>query len=95
MPSAVRWATRNYPDLLMETWEDEIFLFNPRSGHTHLLNPVAAALLADLAEQPADLASLGARFHDPEGPLDLQTFTDALAQHLAQLQLIGLIRAIQ
>lgn len=78
----------------MEEWEDEIFLFNPGSGHTHLLNPVAAALLAELAQRPTDLATLVARFHDDDSTLDGPAFAAALSDHLAQLALIGLIREV-
>lgn len=91
MPPDTRWKTSNYGDLLIEQWEDDVFLFNPASGHTHLLNPAAAALLAELSNGAADLATLCTRFHDPDDALDADAFAAALDGHLKQLALIGLI----
>ena len=37
-PERFRWICENYSDWLIETWDNEAFLFNPASGNTHLLN---------------------------------------------------------
>ena len=83
--AAQRWTACNFPDLLFESWEGDYLLFNPASGETHLLNQAGFVLLQELARQPASLTEL-AQHH-----LEEQAHADLLAQHIGQLELIGLI----
>lgn len=80
------WRTLGFDDLLMRTWDDETFVFNPASGHTHLLNGVAVELLRLLHEQPRSSEQLAAELGDPA----LQQLPE-LQQQLHQLALIGLL----
>ena len=81
------WAAKNYPELLQETWDEETFIFNPASGHTHVLNEVATALLQNLAQTPSSSKTL---IHDflPDASAAEQKI---LIQQLEQLELLGLI----
>lgn len=87
------WQAVDYRRLLIRQWDDEVFLFNPASGHTHLLNMAAAELLAQMADMPLDLDALCTRFFVLDAELDAATFRAVLAEHLEQLELLGLIRA--
>lgn len=79
------WRALNFHQLLYETWDGEHLLFNPASGHTHVLNDVAFQLLSELDAEPADTLTLAKRHL--ENPQDLEP----LSQHLKQLEMIGLI----
>jgi len=87
-----RWVAPNFKDLLHETWEAETFLFNPLSGHTHVLNQEAMALLETLSQEPSSTRALIERFaagnEHPQAP-------QALVQQLMQLELLGLICRVQ
>ncbi len=91
MYPAARWKASNYGELLIEQWDEEVFLFNPASGHTHVLNPAAAALLAEIAEHPTDVGTLCRRFQADDPAPDPDAFADSMVHHIQQLALIGLI----
>lgn len=84
---AETWQSLGFERLLVRTWDEESFVFNPASGETHLLNESALALLELLHQQPCTLDELlnelGEVSHE-QAP--------ALRQHLQQLELIGLLR---
>ena len=84
------WQTRNFGQLLYETWDTEAFVFNPASGHTHVLNEQAFALLQSLASNPSTDDDLAQAFG-----ADTQELRSALLQQLQQLELVGLICRIQ
>lgn len=80
------WATTDFDRLLHETWDGETFVFNPGSGHTHVLNDAAFALLERLATQPSTTANLAREFD-----AGTQARLPALRQQLRQLETVGLI----
>jgi PqqD family protein of HPr-rel-A system len=55
------WRIPAESQLHWRAWEDDVVLFDARSGETHLLNAVAAEVLKSLAESPADLGTLARR----------------------------------
>lgn len=61
-PARIRWRAALWP-LPEPEWlgEGAAFVYNPLSGKTHLLRPVALALLEELAERPATVGELGER----------------------------------
>ncbi|MGD2081621.1 MAG: HPr-rel-A system PqqD family peptide chaperone [Chromatiales bacterium] len=77
-------------DLLWETWDDEHFVFNPRSGETHVLNELAGAMLRALAERPRTAAELTAEFREGLSGTD-QDVEHAVTALLAQLDQLGLV----
>lgn len=85
--SDTRWFAGNFDQLLKTAWDDEIFVYNPASNQTHLLNQVAFVVLSHLASQPQSLPELIDRFL-PEAPEQDKAY---FAQQLEQLALIGLI----
>lgn len=81
-----QWQARNFDQLLYETWDTETFVFNPASGHTHVLNEEAFALLQDLAIHPSSDRQLAKLFD-----ADINERREGLRQQLRQLELVGLI----
>jgi PqqD family protein of HPr-rel-A system len=51
---------RSY-SLIERSWGAESIVFNPASGNTHLLKPIAAKILALLREQPSSATALSER----------------------------------
>jgi len=86
------WETRNQQEWLREDWEEETFLFNPLSGHTHILNLAASELLNILATTPTDIDRLTSSLFDKDSGLDPGQFKALLARQLKQLYEMGLIR---
>jgi PqqD family protein of HPr-rel-A system len=48
-------------ELCWKRWDDDLIVFNPASGRTHLLNPLAGEALRAIEESPADIESLTKR----------------------------------
>ncbi len=88
------WQTHGRHGWLCEDWEEETFLFNPLSGHTHILNGAAVALLEILVRAPADIDSLTNKLLDHETGLDSEQFKALLARQLEQLFQMGLIKPV-
>lgn len=85
-PDAI-WTTPNFAQLLTKQWDDEVFVFNPASSETHLLNEGAFALLNALHAQPASTRELLASYL----PADQADLHDAFVAQIEQLALVGLI----
>ena len=86
-----RWIGIDAQQLLWEQFDDEFFVFNPASGHTHVLNALGAATLQLLTDEPLDAHALLIRLRDQAGAEGGPQLAQALAEHLAQLAAIGLI----
>ena len=52
MSSQKSWRTSNYRSLLIREWEDGYTVFQPDSGKTHFLNPMAMRVLEKLDSMP-------------------------------------------
>ena len=85
------WYSPHYDRLLWRTWEDELFLFNPRTGHTHVLNQLSGEILAICAREPISSDDLAARLTELAGEtVDPQM----LPGHLSQLEQLGLVTVV-
>jgi PqqD family protein of HPr-rel-A system len=80
--------------LLWEQFDDEYFVFNPASGHTHVLNALGAATLQQLAGEPLTADELLARLQAQVGADGSEALHQALPEHLSQLAAIGLIEQL-
>lgn len=89
-PGAPRWSGIAPESWLWEQFDDEYFVFNPASGHTHLLNALGATVLRLLEPAPLTEAELLECLHAEAGPDDGE-LAQALPMHLQQLAVIGLI----
>jgi PqqD family protein of HPr-rel-A system len=97
MVSQVYWRVTNFPSLLIEEWEDGFTVFQPDSGKTHFLNPVAMRVLQTLHSAPDGMlaedvidASLMTLF-ESDGSRALESEAEAT---LAQLDELGLIEPL-
>lgn len=99
--TSTKWRVPSDADLRWRIWEDEVVVFHPPSGDTHLLNPLAAEVLQYLTEQPADAYQLaahlardkdsdGAAPSNPAPSLDIEL----LAKLLADFDQLGLIEPV-
>jgi PqqD family protein of HPr-rel-A system len=89
--SSLRWKAPAHHELLWEEWEREFVVFDPRSGHTHLLNEMAAASLQALASHSLDAEEL-TRFLALEfGVAENEALARHVADMLAHFDDIGLI----
>ena len=82
------WRAAN---LLMESWEDGVVVYNLESGSTHLLNPTAGEVLGCLAAAPANATDLSRRLavqSDVEYDHELDQKIRELLEHLDFLGLI-------
>jgi PqqD family protein of HPr-rel-A system len=68
-------------DLEWRTWGDHSVVFHVPSGHTHLLDPVAATGLRCLETSPAGVEELAARM---AASLDIEV-DDALRSYVGKL----------
>lgn len=88
--SPPRWTGVAAADRLWEQFDDEYFVFNPASGHTHLLNALGAAVLQLLDSEALTEQQLLQSLREQVGDDD-DRLAAALATHLEQLAIIGLI----
>ena len=89
--AAQRWIAIDARQLLWEQFDDEFFVFNPASGHTHLLNALGATTLQLLTDHALDSAQLLTRLQEQAGTDGDDALHQALETHLNQLAAIGLI----
>lgn len=93
----VCWQSVDFPDLLIEEWEEGFGVFHPASGQTLFLDSLAVQILADLHDAPGrfmtdrDLSRmLAARL----GMGPDETFADRVSAALCRLDELGLVRKI-
>ena len=89
MPST--WQAPDFGDFLHEELEGEHFVFNPHTGHTHVVNAAALLLLKSLADQPLTGEELAQRLVLDYSEIELNELRELLRQQLEQLRLLGLV----
>jgi len=87
------WRCEVFKDLITRCWEDELFLFNPHTGHTHILNDLAWRLLSACAEEPQSEQALLELLVSDLGEQNREELADALDDHLDHLMQLGLVEA--
>jgi PqqD family protein of HPr-rel-A system len=89
-----RWRRVTDTQLIQRVWDDEVVIYHPESGDTHLLNPAAAEMLQVLEQGPASSKALSehiaTRF---DVPLD-EKLRDQVEETLTGLGRVGLIKKI-
>jgi len=92
--SCARWRT---PPGVVFHWkllEDQYGVYNSGSGHTHVLDPIAALLVQQLTERCCETAELVQRI---AALLNLETteeFSNELQQTLSELDELGLVEPL-
>jgi PqqD family protein of HPr-rel-A system len=84
--ATTHWASAGCQRLLTKCWENDVFVFNPASGHTHTLNIEAWRLVIELDARSMTEAQVVDYFSasSPEA-------IDTVRASLAQLEMFGLI----
>jgi PqqD family protein of HPr-rel-A system len=88
------WRCECFPDLLHHLQEQERFVFNPLTGHTHILNQLSWQLLSACADIPRSNAHLFELMAAESEGLDNQQLDDSLQEHLGQLLQLDLLQRI-
>ena len=79
------------PRLILKSWGEEVVVFNLASGHTHLLNPVAAQALKILEQKPLSADELSQRLASLDGLASDEQLIEHVKKLLSKLDEMGLI----
>ena len=93
--ASTRWFNRYHRDYLSRSWEDEVFLFNPHTGHTHILNQLSADILQWCAVAPHTEKELIQALTQAAEVVDAEATAKEAGDHLWQLQQLGLLELAQ
>jgi PqqD family protein of HPr-rel-A system len=92
--SDTKWRRVSDTQLIRRAWDDEVVVYHPESGDTHLLNPAAVEMLQVLEQGPASAQALSehvaTRF---DVPLD-EKLRDQVEETLSGLGRVGLVAKI-
>jgi len=89
------WKLAGARDLQWRWWDDQLVVYQPASGDTHLLNLVAGEVLVSLREAPARVAELADRMalRLALPPGERAKLLDEIETLLSQLDELGLVEA--
>lgn len=83
------WHAPDFDTFLVAHWEEEYFLFNPRTAHTHVFNQLGMDLLQSLADRPLALEQIQRQLFGNESAMDHE-LEHSLHEQLTQFVVIGL-----
>lgn len=89
-----KWQLSNRQALRLRDWDGDFAVFNPLSGHTHLLDYISCALLQALASGPASEIDLHRVLAEVLELADDEPLQDQLSLLLEQLDEQGLIEPV-
>ena len=84
------WEVPWWDSLACFDLDDEMIIFDRRSGHTHILDPVAAMVLMEIADQPCalgDLVALAGETFDSDRDVDFRAHVEMALNQLIALDL--------
>jgi len=90
----LRWQT---PPSVVFHWkllEDQYVVYNSGSGHTHVLDPIAALLVQQLNERCCETAELVQRIASLLNLETTEEFSNELQQTLSELDELGLVESL-
>ena len=91
--SELFWQCECYAQLLHRLMEHDVFIFNPLTGQTHILNRVSWRMLSACADMPRSNGFLLDLMTEEPSGLNKQQLEDSLQGHLGQLQQLELLQA--
>ena len=89
-----RWRVPDRFILLWKCWGDESIVFNPSSGHTHLLNSLAAEALRALQNEPADALELMERICAGQPDTTFRDLSARLDKLFREFDEVGLVEPL-
>ena len=84
------WRLPVGAELLWQTWDDEVIVFNTASGQTHLLDALSAAALREIEDQPGSVDRLADRVAE-RFELDTDVLLQRLTEVCARFDELGLV----
>jgi len=95
MSSAPHWRSVPVDAIVWREWDGELVIRNERSGSTHLLGPLAGAVLRVLlgAEAALSAADIAARLDDPQNSAADPALHAAVEEVLSEFRRLGLAEA--
>ena len=90
----VRWQTPPSVALHWKLLEDQYVVYNSGSGHTHVLDPVAALVVQQLAEHCLETSELVQRIGMLLSLETTEEFNNELHQTLSELDKLGLVEPL-
>jgi len=84
------WQLPASAELLWQTWDDEVIVFNTASGQTHLLDALSAASLREIENRPGDIGQLALRLAE-RFELDTEALVQRLSEVCAHFDALGLV----
>jgi PqqD family protein of HPr-rel-A system len=88
-----RWRTPRVA-LHWKLLEDQYVVYNSGSGHTHVLDPVAALVIQQLTERCLETTELVQRIGTLLGLEPTEEFSTELHQTLSELDKLGLVEPL-
>ncbi len=84
------WRLPAGAELLWQTWDDEVIVFNAASGQTHLLDALSAAALREIEKLPGGNGELALRLAE-RFELDTDVLLRRLREVCAHFDALGLV----
>ena len=85
------WYAEVFSTLHMRNWEGEIFLYNPLTAHTHILNELGWFVLSACSEAAVPQDQLLEQLSEMVESPDREDLAGILGSHLDQLSQLGLL----
>ena len=89
------WGLCRGRGLMQRTWGNEVVVYDPRSGNTHLLDPVATAVLQHLNVSDRSAAAIAECLLTEFEADSEEDVLAAVHAALAKLQEIGLVQSAE
>lgn len=89
------WQVVDAAELSWRFWDDQFIVFNPASGDTHLLNPLAGEALQRLQQGPADVPELARHAASNLGLAPDELLSQEIETLLDELDELGLVESVQ
>ena len=90
----MRWRVASRAPLLWRHWDAEWVVFQPDSGDTHLVDPVAASVLRRLESAPASSADLTEELAHLPFPDPVGDHAETVTRLLRAFDGVGLIEPV-
>ena len=84
------WQLPAGAELLWQTWDEEVIVFNTASGQTHLLDALSAAVLKEVENRPGDIDQLALRLAE-RFELDTEALLRRLREVCTHFDELGLV----
>ena len=88
-----RWKPLGFSPALERAWPDGVAIYNPLSGETHILDPLAHEVLDLLGRQELSGSEIADELARMAGE-DLPELPDVVDRLLTELDRLGLIEAV-